>query len=284
MKKKIIIIHSKVAYGYVGSNTTSFVFQLAGYDVITVPTILLSNRYGLPTVGGGLVPSEVFEAILEGILQLNILDEVATIVTGYMGSSELVELTGQFIQKIKQTHPEIVYVCDPVMGDKPQGLYVKQEVPQAIMQHLVPLADVLTPNQFEIETMLSQKMHSYKQLVGTIEEHRVLQHKDILITGCRFREASQNILHIITKQDHRFDEIDIEYVPVDPPGTGELFAALVLLWSFRGFNYRACAKKASKQVQRVLGQMVKENRTEFALHDLLSVHQLEREELATELE
>lgn len=199
MKKKIIIIHSKVAYGYVGSNTTSFVFQLAGYDVITVPTILLSNRYGLPTVGGGLVPSEVFEDILEGILKLNILDEVAMLVTGYMGSSELVELTGQFIQKIKRTHPEIIYVCDPVMGDKPQGLYVKQEVPQAIVKHLLPLADLLTPNQFEIETILNQKINSYKDLMDEIVRHAILQHKELVITGCRFKDIPQDCMPYKTR-------------------------------------------------------------------------------------
>lgn len=146
--KKTIVIHSKVAYGYVGSNTTSLVLQLAGQDVISVPTVILSNRYGLPTVGGGLMPLALFQDVLDGILKLNILDEVSSIVTGYIGSAELVVGTARFIQEIKKSHPEILYVCDPVMGDQPQGLYVNAEVPQALVEHLLPLADIVTPNQF----------------------------------------------------------------------------------------------------------------------------------------
>lgn len=273
MQKKIIVIHSKVAYGYVGSNATSLIFQLAGYDVITVPTILLSNRYGLPTVGGGLVPIDVFEGIIEGILKLNILEEVSTIVTGYMGSSEQVQIVGRFIQKIKSTHPEIVYVCDPVMGDKPQGLYVNKEVPNAIVEYLLPLADVLTPNQFEIETLLQQKISTEKQVLDAIEKHSVLKHKDMLVTGCRFENIT-GALQIIVKQRECYDRIETPYIPIDPPGTGELFAALVLLFKSSTYKpYSACAAIASILINKALDRMIEEGRREFDLSDILAVHQ-----------
>ncbi|WP_233266170.1 pyridoxal kinase [Myroides fluvii] len=270
--KKTIVIHSKVAYGYVGSNTTSLVLQLAGHDVISVPTVVLSNRYGLPTVGGGLLPRDLFQAVLDGILALEILDEVSTIVTGYIGSAELVEITAQFISTIKAHHPDIVYVCDPVMGDQPQGLYVKEEVPQALLTHLIPLADVLTPNQFEMETILKQKITTYEELKTSIQQHPVLHSKDILVTGCRFTTVNDQSLHIIVKQQAQYELIAIDYVPVDPPGTGELFAALVLVLKYGKYeDYKDCAKQASQLIQRVLRRILKEGRSEFDLSDILAV-------------
>ena len=273
MNKKTIVIHSKVAYGYVGSNTTSLVLQLAGQDVIAVPTVVLSNRYGLPTVGGGLMPVDLFQAVLDGILALNILDEVTTIVTGYIGSAELVERTARFIVKIKESHPEIVYLCDPVMGDQPQGFYVKEEVPQALITKLLPLADVLTPNQFEIETILSQKVETVEKLKASLQQHKLLSAKDILVTGCRFTPTNDQSLHIIAKQQEQYEVMAIEYVPVDPPGTGELFAALVLVLKANKYEkYGDCAREASKIIQQVLRKIAQEERSEFSLQDILSVY------------
>ncbi|WP_410880590.1 pyridoxal kinase [Myroides sp. DW712] len=273
MQKKTIVIHSKVAYGYVGSNTTSLVLQLAGQDVIAVPTVVLSNRYGLPTVGGGLLPETLFQEVLDGILKLDILDEVSTILTGYIGSAALVKRTADFIAQIKKSHPDMVYICDPVMGDQPQGLYVNQEVPNAIVQYLLPLADVLTPNQFEMETILQQKISTEKQVIDAIAKHHILQHKDILVTGCRFEEAA-DILQIVVKQKEFYDRIATPYVPVDPPGTGELFAAVVLLLKCSVYDaYSDCAREASMLINHVLQQMLEEERKEFDLRDIVAVHQ-----------
>lgn len=273
MQKKTIVIHSKVAYGYVGSNTTSLVLQLAGQDVISVPTVVLSNRYGLPTVGGGLLPETLFQDVLDGILKLNILDEVSTILTGYIGSAELVKRTALFITQIKKSHPDIVYVCDPVMGDQPQGLYVNQEVPNAMVQYLLPLADVLTPNQFEMEIILKQKISTEQQVIDSIANHEILKYKDILVTGCRLTEATDT-LQIIVKQKKFYDRITTNYVPIDPPGTGELFAALVLLLKSSAYEaYSDCAKEASMLINKVLRNMIAEGRREFDLRDIVAVHQ-----------
>ncbi|MGG5507314.1 MULTISPECIES: pyridoxal kinase [unclassified Myroides] len=271
--KKTIVIHSKVAYGYVGSNTTALVLQLAGQDVIAVPTVVLSNRYGLPTVGGGLMPRALFQDVLDGIRKLNILDEVSSIVTGYIGSAELVESTAQFIREIKKSHPHILYVCDPVMGDVSRGLYVDQEVPKALLQQLVPLADLLTPNPFEMERILNQKTTTYEKMVEAIQQDPILLTKDILITGCQFENRTKEVLQIVVKQKEHYEVVEVDYVPVDPPGTGELFAAAVLLLKLKECeSYAVCAKEASLWVKRALRRIVNEGRSEFDLKDIMAVH------------
>lgn len=83
-ENKTIIIHSRVAFGYMGSNTTAFVLQMGGYGVITVPTVLYSNHLGYTTVGGGKISEDLFSDLLKGILKLEILKEVSTILPVFL--------------------------------------------------------------------------------------------------------------------------------------------------------------------------------------------------------
>lgn len=269
-RNKTIIIHSKVAYGYVGSNMTSLVLQLAGQDVVSIPTIILSNRYGLPTVGGGIIPSGTFKDILEGILKLNILDEVSSVVTGYIGSAELIEATAEFIRKIRNTHPEIIYLCDPVMGDVSSGLYVNDDVPSAIVEHLLPLADFLTPNQFEMQTIIGKRIVSYKGAIECIQKEDKFKNKGLIITGCRFENTQTNTLNILLAENANYMLLDVEYVPIDPPGTGELFAAHVhRLMLKKGFSLTDAARESSLIVKRVLQRLRFDGGKEFELTDVL---------------
>ena len=179
----IIIIHSRVAIGYVGSNTTSFVLQMGGYEVITVPTVLYSNHLGYTTVGGGKIAEDLFSDILKGILKLEILKDVSTIITGFIGSAEQVRITADFIRTIKKCNPEILYLCDPVMGDTDKGQYVEPDVPNAIIEHLVPLADMLTPNQFEAERIVKKQIDNVEDIVQLLQERVDLSKQKIVITN-----------------------------------------------------------------------------------------------------
>jgi pyridoxine kinase len=269
MTKKTIIIHSKVSYGYVGSNTTSFVLQSAGHDVITVPTVLYSNHLGYATVGGGAVPSSLFESILEGILKLSVEQEIDAIITGYIGNTELVQITAAFIKKLKKLNPEIFFVCDPVMGDIVPGLYVPTDVPQAIIEQLIPLADLITPNQFEFQQItgkpavhIDEMAQQLNQLVNTLP-------KQVVITGCYLSTTEKNMLDICVAETNTLYLFNSPKIPVNPPGTGELFTAHLLLSMFEGADLRSAASSSATILSTVLLKMHEESRREFDLSDLL---------------
>jgi pyridoxine kinase len=50
-------------------------------------------------------------------------------------------------------------VCDPVLGDNGK-LYVPAELVKVYKETLVPLAHLLTPNQFELEQLTGVKVTS----------------------------------------------------------------------------------------------------------------------------
>jgi pyridoxine kinase len=267
-RNKTIIIHSKVSYGYVGSSTTALVLQINGHDAITVPTVLYSNRLGLPTVGGGPIPPALFEEILSGILQLDILDEVAGIITGFIGSSDLVRITAAFIQQIKQQHPEIIYVCDPIMGDLNDGFYVPEEVPEAIVTHLLPLADLLTPNQFECQYLLGSTLSAAEEAAKLVAQ-KFSNSQKIVATGCQFTETPENAIDTAVLSSEAFNLVRTRRIPVYPPGSGELFAAHMYLKILKGDDLVKATQHAGTVLQEVLSKMHREDRREFELADIL---------------
>lgn len=266
---KTIIIHSKVSYGYVGSNTTSLVLQTRGYDVVTVPTVLYSNHLEYPTVGGGMITEQMFADILQGILKLNILNEVLTVLTGFIGSVEQVKITAKFIKNLKQNNPNIKYICDPVMGDKGKGLYVPEDVPKAIIEYLVPLADILTPNQFEAEIIIDNSISSPDSIMQQLEKQLDLSRQEIIITGCEFNSKKDDFIYncIFGKSTGR--AIRAKKINVHPPGTGELFTAHTYLSLLQKKSMEQAVMLAGDILSATLQKMWSENRKEFELNDIL---------------
>ena len=265
----IIIIHSRVAIGYVGSNTTSFVLQMGGYEVITVPTVLYSNHLGYTTVGGGKIAEDLFSDILKGNLKLEILKDVSTIITGFIGSAEQVRITADFIRTIKKCNPEILYLCDPVMGDTDKGQYVEPDVPNAIIEHLVPLADMLTPNQFEAERIVKKQIDNVEDIVQLLQERVDLSKQKIVITGGDFDVSRKDLIDNCIVENKNCDIIKTRKIDLHPPGTGELFTAHLCLSMLRGMKLRDAVTLSGDILSAVLLKMFNDNRTEFELRDIL---------------
>lgn len=266
-KNKTIIIHSKVSYGYVGSSTTSLVLQVAGFDVLTVPTVLYSNRLGCATVGGGPVPEELFAGILEGILKLDIAREVSTIITGFIGSVKQIEITAAFVAKMKAANPAIRLLCDPVMGDTDKGLYVPGDIPVALIKHLIPLADMLTPNPFEMERITGKEVNLENNSIETWKDSFDLARQTIVLTGGHTTEKNHIDNYMIG--NNHYEIIKSKKINIHPPGTGELFTAHLHLSLLLGKPLNEAVSLSGDILSAVLQKMLQENRKEFDLSDIL---------------
>jgi len=268
-ENKTIIIHSKVSIGYVGSNTTSFVLQTGGYEVITIPTVLYSNHLGHTTVGGGKIPEDLFSTILKGILKLEILKGFSTVITGFMGSAKQVMIIADFIRTIKKYKPETLYLCDPVMGDTDKGQYVEPDVPNAIIEHLVPLADLLTPNQFEAERIINKQIGDVENIALSLREQFDLSKQKIVITGGGFDGLRKDLIYNCIVENKNCDIIKTRKIDLHPPGTGELFTTHLYLSMLRGMKLRDAVALSGDILSAVLLKMLNDSRTEFELKDIL---------------
>ncbi len=144
-------ISSHVAYGPVGNSAAVPAMELLGLMVHAVPTIVLSCHPGLGRPAGLRVPARDLAAMLDALDGLGVLNACAGVMTGYFADVEQVHCIARTIRNRKKRNRSVQYLCDPVLGDDERGLYVPEPVAAAIRDELVPLADAITPNRFELE-------------------------------------------------------------------------------------------------------------------------------------
>jgi pyridoxine kinase len=155
----ILILSSFVASSPVGGGAQAL--ALAGLDVETVlaPTVLFGRHPGLGPPGGGAVDAEIFAGVLAGIEANGVFARVDAVITGYFADPAQIEAAVRTIDAVKAVRPEALIVVDPIMGDTGKGLYVKEPVAQAIATQLVPRADLITPNAWEMERLSGLPTH-----------------------------------------------------------------------------------------------------------------------------
>src|ERR1700743_2955831 len=147
----VISIQSQVAFGHVGNSAAVFPMQMHGIDVIAVPTVLLSNRPGYPTIRGRVLEAQLVADLLLGIEEGDAIENSSMILSGYLGSAEIADVVAGFVARAKARNPKLGYCCDPGLGDRDRGLFVKADIPPLVRDRLCPLADIITPNHFEFD-------------------------------------------------------------------------------------------------------------------------------------
>ena len=156
----VISIQSQVVHGHVGNSAAVFPMQAKGLNVAAVPTTLLSNHPHYPTMRGKILKLELVEDILLGVEERGLIEKSTFIITGYMGSTEIASVVAQFIVRAKKINPNIIYVCDPVIGDDDLGIFVDEKLPEIFLNLLLKQASIITPNQFEWELLSGQSPRS----------------------------------------------------------------------------------------------------------------------------
>src|SRR5579859_1530665 len=161
----VISIQSQVAFGHVGNSAAVFPLQMHGIDVIAVPTTLLSNRPGYPTLRGQVLDAPLVADLLQGIEERGAVESCRMILSGYLGSPEIAKIVADFVARAKARNPALLYACDPVLGDRDRGLYVQAEIPPLVRDRFCGLADIITPNHFEFEFLCGAKAATIYQAI-----------------------------------------------------------------------------------------------------------------------
>jgi len=145
----ILSIQSEVVYGHVGHQASRFILERMGHPVWAAPTVLFSNHLAHKTVTGRVLPAAEVRELIDGVRKLGVLGTANAILTGYLGAPETAALVAEVVAEIKALNPRALYIFDPVIGDQ-GAMYVKPELAAALSEILVPIADVLSPNVYEL--------------------------------------------------------------------------------------------------------------------------------------
>lgn len=228
---RILSIQSSVAYGHVGNSAAVFPLQRLGHEVWPVFTVHFSNHTGYGAWRGPLLaPADVAE-VIAGIGERGVLGDCDAVLSGYQGDPAMGAVILDAVAQVKALNPSAVYCCDPVIGDVGRGVFVRPGIPEFIRDEVVPRADVLTPNHFELEFLAGGEARTADEVLDAVDAVRARGPRDVLVTSVRYDDndaAHEDTLDLVAVSDEGAWAVTTPLLPIAPNGGGDLTAALYL--------------------------------------------------------
>ena len=229
-QQAILSIQSHVAYGHVGNAAAVFPMQRLGFEVWPIHTVMFSNHTGYPTFRGPVFKPEDLRTVFLGIFERGVLPRCAAVLSGYMGTPELGAVVLDAVAKVRAENPDALYCCDPVMGDIDTGLYVRSGIPDFMLNHAVPAATILTPNQFELGVLTQRETGTLAGVLGAARKLCALGPQFVLVTSLIRDDAPDDSIEmlLVSSDGAWLVRTPRFHFPIAPNGSGDATAALFL--------------------------------------------------------
>lgn len=262
----ILSIQSHVAYGYVGNKAAVYPLQAMGYDVWPVNTVQFSNHTGYGQWQGEIFSQQHIHQVIQGLRELKLVSACQAILSGYMGSAEICHEVAATVKAFKQENPNIVYLCDPVIGST--HCFVKPEVLDFFKYHLQ--ADIITPNQYEAETLSGLSIRTAADLKAVAQFFKDKGTKVVIITGVKLIDVAPDTLHVYGCQgnDHYLLATKEYAFPIPPNGTGDLFSAIFLGSYLEHNNLEKALRRSVALMDSVLAKTASHEQRELRVLDV----------------
>lgn len=225
---KILSIQSSVAYGHVGNSAAVFPLQRLGHEVWPVLTVHFSNHTGYGAWRGPLLAPDDVREVIAGIGDRGVLGEADAVLSGYQGDPAVGQIILDTVAQVKELNPDAVYCCDPVMGDVGRGMFVRPGIPEFMRDTVVPQADILTPNHFELDFLAGRETSTLAEILDAVDEVRERGPRDVLVTSVIHGEVPEGRLDVVAVSDEGAWAVETPLLPITPNGCGDVTAALYL--------------------------------------------------------
>jgi pyridoxine kinase len=225
---KILSIQSHVAYGHAGNSAAVFPLQRLGHDVYPVLTVTFSNHTGYGETRGPVIPPADVTEVIHGVEDRGAFPGVDAVLTGYLGAESMGEVVLDTVGRVKSANPGAIYCCDPVMGDVGRGFFVREGIPEYLRDGVVPTADIVTPNQFELEFLTGRTVSTQSDLVDAVSRLRGSGPRTVLVTSVVTEDTPADSIQMVCVSDHGAWLVTTPMLPMTVRGGGDVTAAIFL--------------------------------------------------------
>ncbi|NYF16133.1 pyridoxine kinase [Microbacterium sp. AK009] len=223
---KILSIQSAVAYGHVGNSAAVFPLQRIGVEVLPVYTVNFSNHTGYGAWRGPLIPPADVAEVLTGVEERGVFGQIDAVLSGYQGSEGIGDVIVDTVRRVKSANPDALYACDPVMGNARSGCFVAPAIPVLLRERVVPVADIITPNQFELGFLTDTEPLSLDSTLESVDAARAMGPRTVLVTSVERPEREEGTLEMLAVDDAGAWIVQTPQLPMKANGSGDVTAAL----------------------------------------------------------
>uniref|UniRef100_A0A8C7MR66 Pyridoxal kinase n=2 Tax=Oncorhynchus TaxID=8016 RepID=A0A8C7MR66_ONCKI len=269
MECRVLSIQSHVVRGYVGNKSASFPLQVLGFEVDSINSVQFSNHTGYSHWKGQVLTADELHVLYEGI-KLNNVHHYDYVLTGYTRDTSFLEMVVDIVQELKRANPNLVYGVYPSLSPL---CYVPENLHPVYKNKVVPVADIITPNQFEAELLTGKNISTEKDAVEVMDLLHKMGPDTVVITssdlpsrlGDRFLVSLGSQRTLMPDGTKSTQRVRMEIPKVDAVfvGTGDLFAAMLLAWTH---HYPNDLKTACEKTFSVMHHVIK--RTISYAHEL----------------
>ncbi|HEY2136480.1 MAG TPA: pyridoxal kinase PdxY [Xanthobacteraceae bacterium] len=242
----ILSIQSHVAYGHVGNSAAVFALQRLGVEVWPIHTVALSNHPGYGACSGRVSDGAAVRELADGIAARGTFAHCNGVLSGYVGTAEIGDAILATVAKVKAENPAARYCCDPVIGDVGRGTYVRPGVAEFLRDRAVPAADVIVPNQFELDFLSARPSATLSDAIAAIEAIHARGPGVILVTSLHTAQTPPDSVDLVVSDRAGRFRLRTPRLPLAINGAGDAIAALFFAhWMESGCAADAMARATS---------------------------------------
>lgn len=226
MTTTILSIQSHVAYGHVGNSASVFPMQRLGVEVWPVHTVNFSNHTGYGAWRGPLMDPEDVHEVVTGVGERGAFAEIDAVLSGYQGGEGIGATILDAVAAVKAENPEAIYACDPVMGNAKSGCFVHESIPVLLREKVVPHADLITPNQFELGFLTETEPATLEETLASVDAARAMGPSTILVTSVLRPDRPEGTIEMLACHEDEAWLVQTPHLPLKANGSGDVTTAL----------------------------------------------------------
>lgn len=248
----ILSIQSWVAYGHVGNASAVFPLQRLGAEVWAIHTVQFSNHTGYGAWRGQVLPATLIGDCVEGIAERGVLPGCDAVLTGYVGDAATGEAILGAVARVKAANPAALWCCDPVIGDVGRGVFVRPGIPEFFRDRALALADIVTPNQFELEWLTGGPVATLAAAKAAVAALQARGPRCVLVTSLGTAETPPDSLDLLAAEEGEAWRLRTPLLPISVNGAGDAIAALFLFHRLRSGSARIALERAAASIHGLL--------------------------------
>jgi pyridoxine kinase len=215
-------------------------------------------------VRGRVLEASLVADLLLGVEERGLVERAAVLVTGYLGSKDNADIIADFVVRARARNPNLVYLCDPVLGDDGQ-VYVAADIVDVVRTRLVAAASFMTPNQFELELLSGVSAQDASGLIAASRALAAHGTAGVIATGCTLADTQAGQVETILCSHGRLERLATPRLPIRPCGTGDLLCGLIAAHLARGEPVAAAVRAAVEATFTVLARTQAQASEEMSL-------------------